>query len=114
MGLTAIRRGDEVGYTLRVGGGLSTEPHIGVRIPAFIPQDKAMDVVLAVVRIFREQTALRESRTHARIKYLFMKHGWTACSRCSPRLRTSSVTNRIRARSARTRFPTISIATTLA
>ena len=82
VALTAIKRTvngvDEIGYTLRVGGGLSTEPHIAVRIPAFIPQSKAIDVVTAVVRIFKEQTALRESRTHARIKYLFMKHGWTA------------------------------------
>ncbi len=82
VALTAIKRTvdgvDEIGYTLRVGGGLSTEPHIAERIPAFIPQDKAMDVITAVVRIFKEQTALRESRTHARMKYLFMKHGWTA------------------------------------
>jgi len=84
VGLTAIKRNlngvEEIGYTLRVGGGLSTEPHIAERIPAFIPQSKAIDVVTAVVRIFKEQTALRESRTHARIKYLFMKHGWTAQS----------------------------------
>jgi sulfite reductase (ferredoxin) len=82
IGLTAIKRTvngvEEIGYTIRVGGGLSTEPHIAVRLNAFIPQDKALDVVTAVVRIFKEQTALRESRTHARIKYLFMKHGWTA------------------------------------
>jgi sulfite reductase (ferredoxin) len=82
VALTAIKRvvndQEEVGYTLRVGGGLSTEPHIAVRIPAFIPQDKAVDVVTAVVRIFREQTELRENRTRARIKYLFMRHGWTA------------------------------------
>jgi sulfite reductase (ferredoxin) len=86
VALTAIKRTvngpngvqDEIGYTLRVGGGLSNEPHIAVRIPAFIPQSKALEVVTAIVRIFKEQTALRESRTHARIKYLFMKHGWTA------------------------------------
>jgi sulfite reductase (ferredoxin) len=82
VGLTAIKRtvngAEEIGYTLRVGGGLSTEPHIAVRIPAFIPQDKALEVVAAVVRIFREQTELRENRTRARIKYLFMRHGWTA------------------------------------
>jgi sulfite reductase (ferredoxin) len=68
----------ETGYTLRVGGGLSTEPHMAVRIPAFIPADKALEVVTAVVRIFKEQDALRENRTRARIKYLFMRHGWTA------------------------------------
>jgi sulfite reductase (ferredoxin) len=82
VALTAIKREvnglEEVGYTLRVGGGLSTEPHIGVRIPAFIPQDKAYAVVEAVLRIFKEQAELRENRTRARIKYLFMRHGWTA------------------------------------
>jgi sulfite reductase (ferredoxin) len=82
VALTAIRREvdglEEIGYTLRVGGGLSTEPHIGVRIPAFIPQDKAYAVVEAVLRIFKEQVELRENRTRARIKYLFMRHGWTA------------------------------------
>ena len=82
VALTAIQREEngleEIGYTLRVGGGLSTEPHLAIRIPAFIPQEKAYDVVQAVVRIFREQDALRENRTRARIKYLFMRHGWTA------------------------------------
>ncbi len=78
VALTAIKRGEEIGYTLRVGGGLSTEPHMAVRIPAFIPQDKALRVVTAVVEIFREQQELRENRTRARIKYLFMRHGWTA------------------------------------
>ena len=82
VALTAIQREVngllETGYTLRVGGGLSTEPHMAVRIPAFIPQEKALDVVTAVVRIFKEQDALRENRTRARIKYLFMRHGWTA------------------------------------
>ena len=82
VALTAIKRTvngvEEIGYTLRVGGGLSTEPHIAERIPAFIPQEKALEVVTAVVRIFKEQTELRENRTRARIKYLFMRHGWTA------------------------------------
>jgi precorrin-3B synthase len=82
VALTAIKRtvngAEEIGYTLRVGGGLSTEPHIAERIPAFIPQDKALEVVTAVVRIFKEQSELRENRTRARIKYLFMRHGWTS------------------------------------
>ena len=82
VALTAIKRGpepdSEVGYTLRVGGGLSTEPHMAVRIPAFVPQNKALAVVTAVAEVFREQQELRENRTRARIKYLFMRHGWTA------------------------------------
>ena len=82
VALTALKREkdgrEEIGYSLRVGGGLSTEPHLGVRLDAFIPQDRAYDAVHAVCEIFREQEALRENRTRARIKYLFMRHGWTA------------------------------------
>ncbi|HEY5213692.1 MAG TPA: nitrite/sulfite reductase [Acidobacteriaceae bacterium] len=82
VGLTALKRvkdgREEIGYSLRVGGGLSAEPHLAVRLNAFVPQDKALDAVTAVCEIFREQDALRESRGHARLKYLFMKHGWTA------------------------------------
>lgn len=80
--LTAIKRTvngtDEIGYTLRVGGGLSNEPHIGVRIPAFVRQDQAIAVATATAEIFRDADILRENRTRARIKYLFMKFGWTA------------------------------------
>ncbi|MGF7182787.1 nitrite/sulfite reductase [Tunturiibacter psychrotolerans] len=82
LALTAIKRvvdgQEEIGYTLRVGGGLSTEPHLAVRIPAFIRQDQAYAAVHAAAEVFREQQELRENRTRARIKYLFMRHGWTA------------------------------------
>ena len=80
--MTALKRvkdgQNEVGYSVRIGGGLSTEPHMAVRLNAFVPQDKAYDVVHAVCEIFREQDELRENRTRARLKYLFMRHGWTA------------------------------------
>ncbi|MGH7880402.1 MAG: nitrite/sulfite reductase, partial [Candidatus Binataceae bacterium] len=65
-------------YTLRVGGGLSTEPHIAARIPAFIRQDQALAVVQATAEIFRGANILRDNRTRARSKYLFMRFGWTA------------------------------------
>jgi sulfite reductase (ferredoxin) len=82
VALTAVKRvkdgKEEIGYSLRVGGGLSSEPHLAVRLNAFIPQDKAYDAVKAICEIYREQDVLRQSRTHARIKYLFMKHEWTA------------------------------------
>jgi sulfite reductase (ferredoxin) len=80
--LTAIKRTvdgkEEIGFTLRVGGGLSNEPHISVRIPAFIRQDQAIAVATATAEVFRDAGILRENRTRARIKYLFMKFGWTA------------------------------------
>jgi len=78
IGLTAAEHNGQVGYTLRVGGGLSREPHIAVRIDAFILPHQAVPVVRAVTGIFRDQQGLRESRERARMKYLFLKEGWTA------------------------------------
>jgi sulfite reductase (ferredoxin) len=81
VALTAIKHvvdgKEEVGYTLRVGGGLSAEPHIAVRIPVFVRQDQALAAVIAAAEIFRDADVLRENRTKARSKYLFMKFGWT-------------------------------------
>ena len=78
IGLTAVKHNGEVGYSLRVGGGLSNEPHLAVRLDAFILPHQAVRVARAVTEIFRDQQGLRESRDRARLKYLFMKEGWTA------------------------------------
>lgn len=80
IGLTAVRRGSEVGYALRVGGGLSTEPHLAVKLNAFVRQDQAIAVIKGVTEIFRNQQGLRQSRDRARMKYLFLKEGWTTDS----------------------------------
>jgi sulfite reductase (ferredoxin) len=78
IALTPAVRDGQVGYSLRVGGGLSNEPHLGVRLDAFLPPHQALAAVRAVTEIFRDQQVLRESRDRARLKYLFMKEGWTA------------------------------------
>jgi len=77
IGLTPAVRDSEVGYSLRVGGGLSNEPHLAVRLDAFVRPDQAVRVARGVTEIFRDQMALRESRDRARLKYLFMREGWT-------------------------------------
>ncbi|MGH9453759.1 MAG: nitrite/sulfite reductase [Terriglobia bacterium] len=68
----------EVGFSLRVGGGLSAEPHFAVRLNAFVQSHQVLPVVRAVAEIFRDCDSLRENRERARLKYLFLKHGWTA------------------------------------
>jgi len=44
IGLTAVKRArgglSETGFSLRVAGGLSTEPHLGVRLNAFIKSEQ--------------------------------------------------------------------------
>jgi sulfite reductase (ferredoxin) len=78
IALTAAVRGSEVGYSLRVGGGLSNEPHLAVKLDALVRPDQAVRVARGVTEIFRDQQVLRESRDRARMKYLFMREGWTA------------------------------------
>ena len=68
----------EVGFSIRVGGGLSTEPHLAVRLNAFVRWEQVIPVTKAVSELFREADALRENRERARLKYLFLQHGWTA------------------------------------
>jgi sulfite reductase (ferredoxin) len=84
VGLTATPRRrnglSEMGFTLRVGGGLSTDPHLGVPLNAFIRWEQVVPVVRAVAEIFRSSEVLRESRERARLKFLFLQHGWTADS----------------------------------
>ena len=78
IALTAAERDGQVGYSVRVGGGLSKEPHLAVRLNAFVLPEQAVAVVRAVAEIFRDQQGLRENRDRARLKYLFLKEGWTA------------------------------------
>jgi sulfite reductase (ferredoxin) len=76
---TRVRNGQkEIGFSVRVGGGLSKEPHLAIRLDAFIRPDQVAPVALTIAEIFRDQTALRENRDRARMKYLFMRQGWTA------------------------------------
>ena len=89
IGLTAVRRGSEIGFSLRVGGGLSTRPRLGDRLDAFVPWDAAPDVVDAVTAIFRDSDELRMQRAKARMKFLFLTHDWT------PARFLSSLTDRL-------------------
>ena len=78
IGVTAVRRGSEVGYHIRVGGGLSTRPHLSIRLDAFVHREQVLDVVKAIGGIFRDSDELRVNRAKARMKFLFIAHGWTA------------------------------------
>ncbi len=80
--ITAVRRttaaGTEIGYSVRVGGGLSKEPHLAVKLDAFLREDEVLPVVRAIAELFRRQQGLRQSRDRARLKYLFLAEEWTA------------------------------------
>ncbi|MGA8438496.1 MAG: nitrite/sulfite reductase [Candidatus Sulfotelmatobacter sp.] len=81
IGLTALPRvvggKPEIGFALRVGGGLSTEPYLGVPLNAFVRWNQVLPVIQGVAELFRDATQLREHRERARLKFLFLRHGWT-------------------------------------
>ncbi len=81
IGLTAVERvikgKREVGFSVRVGGGLAAEPHLAVRIPVFVRQNQVLAVVRTIAEIFRDSFLLRDSHKRARLKYLFTHFGWT-------------------------------------
>ncbi|HZU44641.1 MAG TPA: nitrite reductase [Terriglobales bacterium] len=82
VGLTAVTRTvrgqNETGFSIRIGGGLSAEPHLAVRLNAFVRWTQVLPVLKGVAEIFRDSTVLRENRERARLKFLFLRHGWTA------------------------------------
>jgi sulfite reductase (ferredoxin) len=81
VGLTAQTRivggKREVGFSLRVAGGLSTEPYLGARLNAFVRWNQVLPVVRGIAELFRDSDVLREHRERARLKFLFLRHGWT-------------------------------------
>ncbi|MFI9460248.1 nitrite/sulfite reductase [Streptomyces xiamenensis] len=62
------------GFDLWVGGGLSTNPKIGVRLGAWVPLEEVADVYEGVVGLFRDH-GYRRLRTRARIKFLIADWG---------------------------------------
>ncbi|MFI5873666.1 nitrite/sulfite reductase [Streptomyces sp. NPDC051445] len=62
------------GFDLWVGGGLSTNPKIGVRLGAWVPLDEVPDVWAGVIGIFRDY-GYRRLRNRARLKFLVADWG---------------------------------------
>jgi sulfite reductase (ferredoxin) len=62
------------GFDLWVGGGLSTNPKLGVRLGAWVPVDEVADVWAGVVGLFRDY-GYRRLRNRARIKFLVADWG---------------------------------------
>jgi sulfite reductase (ferredoxin) len=82
IGLTAttrvLRGAPEVGFSLRVAGGLSTEPYLAARLNAFVRWSQVLPAIKGIAELFRDSDVLREHRERARLKFLFLRHGWTA------------------------------------
>lgn len=62
------------GFDVWVGGGLSTNPRIGVRLGAWVPLEDVPDVHEGIVSVFRDY-GYRRLRNRARLKFLVADWG---------------------------------------
>jgi len=74
VAILARVRNSERGFELRVGGGLSTSPEDAHPLEEFVPADRLLPVLEAVVRVF-DRTGNRQNKSRARLKYVIRKLG---------------------------------------
>ncbi len=78
LGIQAVRRKVngtwEIGFHVRVGGGLSTQPHMAQKLDVYVKPEQVMDICRAVTEIFRDD-GYRKNRNHTRLKFLVADWG---------------------------------------
>jgi len=76
LGIQAVRHPvtGEVGFQVRVGGGLSTSPHFAQILDLFIKPEQVKDICIGVTKIFRDY-GYRQKRNHSRLKFLVADWG---------------------------------------
>jgi sulfite reductase (NADPH) hemoprotein beta-component len=74
VAILARVRNSERGFEIRVGGGLSTSPEDAHPLEDFVPADRLLPVLEAVVRVF-DRTGNRQNKSRARLKYVIRKIG---------------------------------------
>lgn len=64
----------EVGFGVKVGGGLSSAPHLAQVLPVWVPREQAWPVAKAITEVFRDE-GYRAKRNRARFKFLVADWG---------------------------------------
>ncbi|MGE0403835.1 MAG: nitrite/sulfite reductase [Kofleriaceae bacterium] len=74
LGFLATRRGDELGFRVIAGGGLSTLRRSAIVVEEFIPREELLEAADAVVRVFH-RIGNRHNKAKARLKWAIDKIG---------------------------------------
>jgi len=75
IGIQALRNdAGDVGFTVKVGGGMGRTPIIGTVVREFLPWDQLLNFVEAVVRVYNRY-GRRDNKWKARIKILVKAEG---------------------------------------
>ncbi|HLH73394.1 MAG TPA: nitrite/sulfite reductase, partial [Chloroflexota bacterium] len=75
ISLIGTRQGGRLGFALWLGGGLSATPRIARRTGAFVAQEEAMEVLRAILDVWKSDLKYRLSRVKARLKFMVDDHG---------------------------------------
>jgi len=75
IAFVGMRRGGREGYSVWVGGGLSTNPRIARPLGIFVARDQVVTVARAILDIWREEPANRLSFVKARLKFFVDRIG---------------------------------------
>ncbi|MEM4417165.1 MAG: nitrite/sulfite reductase, partial [Nitrososphaerota archaeon] len=70
IALIGVEEDGRKGYTIRVGGGLSSSPRISRHLPVFVELSKELEVVRAIIDVWYDMPAYRASFVRARLKFL--------------------------------------------
>jgi sulfite reductase (NADPH) hemoprotein beta-component len=74
IGLHALRKGNEIGFKVLVGGGLGRTPIVGVTIREFLPWPHLLTYLEAILRVYNRH-GRRDNIHKARIKILVKERG---------------------------------------
>src|SRR5215213_7685735 len=70
LALIGAPRDGRPGFAVRAGGGLSTWPRLADDLGVWVPIEESLEVLRAMVDVWREDLRYRLSRTRARLKYM--------------------------------------------
>ncbi|HXO29438.1 MAG TPA: nitrite/sulfite reductase [Thermoanaerobaculia bacterium] len=70
IALLGTFRCGQPGFAVKVGGGLSTWPRLADDLGVFVPAPEAIDVLRAILDVWREDRRYRLSRARARLKFM--------------------------------------------
>lgn len=75
IALIAVRQDGREGFAVRVGGGQSSTPRLARHLGVFLPRDRALATLRAIIDVWRSTTEYRISRVKARLKFMIDDYG---------------------------------------
>lgn len=75
VALIGTFRGGRPGFGVRLGGGLATWPRLSDGLGVFVPVEETLQVLSAILDVWKEDLASRMSRARARLKFMVDRIG---------------------------------------